>query len=632
MFQAFDVPLMNGANVLTFHATDMAGNVTTTNFSYTLDYSGKTNLPAIQVYWPQNGDQVSGTEFTLRGSLDDFTASLTAQIVNSSGGTNTVQGLVERNGLYWVENVPLLAGTNYVTLTAMDAAGNISTTNLMISLSAGLTIDDFASELGGDPRNVVPVVTGTVALTNYTLWVNGVQATQDGQGNWEADSVPVGPGGTAVVETRAIPNSDNNGNGTGTAPSTDGTPSNPTADDSIAAQTQFNQPTMIYLQSYDYQANGTTIDYYNCVTNCPATWTHIVDSQFCWDVMAGGTDTEYVEDDLDGCDGPFPTEWEKDVYTYFIDFWPPTLPGESVYTDSLGDYGTSSAPAPSVPMVEWSETDHPFWNFAPEQCPASAQGDANIQTTTTVTLQTGGKGVIGYQNVIEIYISATAYLTYSYDSDFNQIWTTQAVPGDQITINGQTANANGQIFVVLPDNSTMDETPQTPFQRYTYSEDATKYNSYFYVFVEQPDPTGTRVWTPSDSAGHAWWMLGNAAPPNPLIPSSLTSFMNIPVGYAPTNGASVTLLFPTAPGMLRDPEPDYYYSVYRKYQIGFPGLLNGLKATQTLYTNPGTYGIYTFNCVDAVIKTAGAAGKVLPDDKGPKSYSNPEYFGKGLPQ
>jgi hypothetical protein len=61
-------------------------------------------------------------------------------------------------------------------------------------------------------------VSGTITLTNCTVWVNGVQATQDdnGDGDWEAYSVPVGPGGTAVIEARAIPNTaaDNNGNGT----------------------------------------------------------------------------------------------------------------------------------------------------------------------------------------------------------------------------------------------------------------------------------------------------------------------------------------------------------------------------------------------------------------------------------
>lgn len=67
-FQCFDVPLTNGPNTITFHATDFAGNVTTTNFTFTLDYSSATNPPVIQLNWPQNGTQISGNSFTWRGS------------------------------------------------------------------------------------------------------------------------------------------------------------------------------------------------------------------------------------------------------------------------------------------------------------------------------------------------------------------------------------------------------------------------------------------------------------------------------------------------------------------------------------------------------------------------------------
>jgi hypothetical protein len=71
-------------------------------------------------------------------------ASLPAQIVDASGNTNIIPGLVERNGLFWVENAPLLAGTNHVTLTGMDVVSNIATTNLtVICVNPGLTIDDF---------------------------------------------------------------------------------------------------------------------------------------------------------------------------------------------------------------------------------------------------------------------------------------------------------------------------------------------------------------------------------------------------------------------------------------------------------------------------------------------------------
>ena len=154
-FQAFDVPLTNGANVLTFHATDRNGNVTTTNITYTLNYSGKPP-PAIQVFWPQNGDTVTGTTFTLRGSLNDFTASLTAQIVDASGDTNVIQGVVERNGLFWVENAPLADGLNYITLTVMDAVTNVVTNLTVTCLGGAVTIDDFTARWRERPIRFFP--------------------------------------------------------------------------------------------------------------------------------------------------------------------------------------------------------------------------------------------------------------------------------------------------------------------------------------------------------------------------------------------------------------------------------------------------------------------------------------------
>ena len=59
-FQAFDLDLTVGANQITLHASDMAGNMSTSNYTYTLDYSSKTNPPVIGLYWPQRGAQIAG--------------------------------------------------------------------------------------------------------------------------------------------------------------------------------------------------------------------------------------------------------------------------------------------------------------------------------------------------------------------------------------------------------------------------------------------------------------------------------------------------------------------------------------------------------------------------------------------
>ena len=105
-FECLDIPLTNGANTITLHATDLAGNTTTSVRTYTLDYTGVT-APALTLYWPQNGAKVSGSSLTLRGLLDDPTATVSAQITDGNGVTSQADGLVERNGLLWVENLPL---------------------------------------------------------------------------------------------------------------------------------------------------------------------------------------------------------------------------------------------------------------------------------------------------------------------------------------------------------------------------------------------------------------------------------------------------------------------------------------------------------------------------------------------
>ena len=77
-------------NAFTLHATDLAGNVTTTNFSFTLDYSSKTNPPILSVNWPQNEMAICGTNFICNGLVSDPTVTITVQLVDTNGDTNTV--------------------------------------------------------------------------------------------------------------------------------------------------------------------------------------------------------------------------------------------------------------------------------------------------------------------------------------------------------------------------------------------------------------------------------------------------------------------------------------------------------------------------------------------------------------
>ena len=154
-FQAYDVPLTNGLNVITFHATDLAGNVTTTNFNFTLNYSAKTNPPAVQLFWPQNGMAIVGTNIVCQGQLSDDTATVTVQLVDANGMTNTANSLVGRDGVFYADALTLATGTNYLSYTVTDAAGNVTNINISVATSSlGLTMDAVVAGQA--------VVTGTI--------------------------------------------------------------------------------------------------------------------------------------------------------------------------------------------------------------------------------------------------------------------------------------------------------------------------------------------------------------------------------------------------------------------------------------------------------------------------------------
>src|SRR5665213_2824317 len=212
-FQCYDIPLTNNVNTVTFRVTDRAGNTTTTNFNVMLDYLRATNPPAVALIWPQDGWEVSGADCTIRGTMSDETGTVVAQVVNGDGTTTTINGIVERNGTFWLEAVPL-NGVNQVAVQATDAAGNVTTTNFTIMPSSvTITIDTVPS--GDDLWQPTGQVGGTVSDPSATVTVNNKTASVDGQGNWSAADVPIPGGGTATFDAVAQlpgqpPNNKNN--------------------------------------------------------------------------------------------------------------------------------------------------------------------------------------------------------------------------------------------------------------------------------------------------------------------------------------------------------------------------------------------------------------------------------------
>ncbi|GEM_PF-895817 len=252
-FECSDIDLAPGANTITLRATDLAGNTKTTVLNYTFSLAGDTTPPAMAVHWPQTGTEISGSAFTFRGEIDDPTATVTASIVGTGGSPTVVTGLVERNGLVWVEGLPLEPGVNALTLTMTDAAGNITAPVFSLTRSAvTLTITPLSST--ADLYQPV-TVTGTISASNHKVWVNGTVAVQSGS-TWSAANVRLNEGGTATVQARAIPNTDNGGNGTGGGGTpTNSDPGNPASTAAKDAETAADKPAVVFKKSYTKYLN-----------------------------------------------------------------------------------------------------------------------------------------------------------------------------------------------------------------------------------------------------------------------------------------------------------------------------------------------------------------------------------------
>ncbi len=197
-FQCYDIDLTSGANDITLRATDVAGNTTVVNVSYTL--VSDSVAPQITLGWPEDGMHICGDSFTVDGWLDDPTASVALRVDPAGGDAATYLGLVERNGHFWVENLPLTDGVTSLSIVATDPWGNSSTANLAVTRSAlNLSINVDPAKL----RDATTSVAGGIEAGDYSIWINGLKAENYGNGTWFRDAVPVNAGGTAGFTVKA---------------------------------------------------------------------------------------------------------------------------------------------------------------------------------------------------------------------------------------------------------------------------------------------------------------------------------------------------------------------------------------------------------------------------------------------
>ena len=483
-FECLDVPLTNGANTIIIHATDLAGNVSTNNFSFTLDYTGATN-PVIALTWPVNGMELCGSSFTLRGSVNDPTATIVATITATNGNTSVVSGVVERSGVLWVENLPLNNGTNWITLNVTNAAGHPNATNIYV-VKSDMTL--VLTNVDGDLWQPTVNVSGLISpYSGYCVWVNGIKGTNNGDGTWNAANVPMSSSGVASFDMSAVNGTDPNSN------------------------TNLDRPARLYMESYVEADKGSSR-----AAVPPAfdqTWTFTtyweMTNACTWSNGIGGTGAHRFNmryDNYDGAGG-----WlnilDSELMTSPASDWPTVAAGvingtylmeyEPYY--SLPSSGSSEWKPPVVwehchvlMPVDWIEGIPSRWENgtgAGEYAGwYNGHGAYKRTADAVVKLQTGGKALSKRVNLF--YISGTAaevldkgayavedvYGNYIGDGWSGNPSPTKPIPAQTIGVDGMALGSSGYRWRTYADNDTRDVTPRVKNKDfYTFNVTQQKY-------------------------------------------------------------------------------------------------------------------------------------------------------------
>jgi hypothetical protein len=417
-FQCSDIDLADGQNIVTLHATDWAGNRTDAGF--TLTYSAGANPPALAIVWPQPDTAISGCNFTVQAQVDSTAAKITASIVDSSGDTNIVQGLIEKNGSAWIQNVPLNTGTNSVTVTTTGLNGSTSVGNFnVVKNDVGLVIyplEDY--QLNQPSVNVF----GEIGDPSLCVWVNGVQASVDEYGDWEADNVPVSPVGTAT----------------------------------LSVQVYVGDPVLVASQSF-YQAQPVTVgmmSYSGAIhinSLCPIWWSIYAgtgDDVINWYYLSGGNDH---------CHGTT------------------TSPDGPPVSDVDYSWAANAAPSAFIPPWEYAETSFGWVNVVSY----SGSENGNFSVRTHVMLEPSGQAAKGQTNLYLVRANASEVSDVTrgenfvrfYDLTYDPSWWygNEPLPPEWPQINGQTlvdsgitnadGSVSGEIIIQAPTGVNMDVTP-----------------------------------------------------------------------------------------------------------------------------------------------------------------------------
>ena len=142
----------------------------------------------------------------------------------------------------------------------------------------------------------------------------------------------------------------------------------------------------------------------------------------------------------------------------------------------------------------------------------------------------------------------------------------------------------------------------------------------FTVYVDQPGDGGDDDPVENGSVGHAFWKF--TMNPADGLPSEWSKFVNCPNGFYPAISVNTLNFRKSVAGLYVSPDDTHMdgVDVSRTWQISLPefksGVLRSVSMWEGCQNGELKYNAITYNCVNAVIDVANAAGITLPANKG----------------
>jgi len=203
------IGLQVGANVITVRARDAAGNQGTDVLTVTYTPPDAT-LPTVTIASPTTLSSFATTSSSLAisGTATDDVGVTQVRWVNSRGGDGTASGTTS----WSAPVVALQGGTNIITVTARDAAGNQSTDVLTVTYSLPDASAPTVSILGPTSVSTYSTASSVVTLggtasddqgVTAVTWTNdrGGSGFSSGTTSWSIPSVSLQGGANVITVT-----------------------------------------------------------------------------------------------------------------------------------------------------------------------------------------------------------------------------------------------------------------------------------------------------------------------------------------------------------------------------------------------------------------------------------------------